>query len=95
MQLNNVGPYLSFIKKEYPKFLTENPNLSIADLRKLKTQEQYLQENNCKIAELAERKRLCAETKAFARQIHERRLNGIQSNLYKLNFFTLISYISA
>lgn len=89
LQLNNVGPYPLFIKKEYPKFLTEN--LSIADLRKLKRQEQHLQECNCKIAELAERKRLCAETKAFARQIHETRLNGIQSNFYI--FFALISYI--
>ncbi|XP_070163117.1 TBC1 domain family member 31 isoform X2 [Polyergus mexicanus] len=73
LQLNNIGPYPSFIKKDYPKFLTEN--LNIADLRKLKRQEQHLQECNCKIAELAERKRLYAETKAFARQIHETRLN--------------------
>lgn len=75
LQLNYIGPYPSFIKKEYPKFLTEN--LSIADLRKLKIQEQHLQECNRKIVEHAERKRLCAETKAFARQIHEARLNGI------------------
>ncbi|KMQ96654.1 wd repeat-containing protein 67-like protein [Lasius niger] len=44
LQLNHVGPYPSFIKTEYPKFLIEN--LSIADLRKFKTQEQYLQEYN-------------------------------------------------
>ncbi|GAB1858995.1 WD repeat-containing protein 67 [Camponotus japonicus] len=76
LQLNHIGPYPSFIKKEYPKFLAEN--LSIADLRKLKIQEQHLQECNRKIVEHAERKRLCAETKAFARQIHEARLNEIQ-----------------
>ncbi|EFN68061.1 WD repeat-containing protein 67 [Camponotus floridanus] len=75
LQLNHIGPYPSFIKKEYPKFLAEN--LSIADLRKLKIQEQHLQECNRKIVERADRKRLCTETKAFARQIHETRLNGI------------------
>ncbi|XP_072760455.1 TBC1 domain family member 31 [Anoplolepis gracilipes] len=76
LQLNHVGPYPLFIKKEYPKFLTEN--LNIADLKKLKIQEQYLQECNRKITELAERKRLCTETKAFTRQIHETRLNEVQ-----------------
>lgn len=75
LQLNHIGPYPSFIKKEYPKFLTEN--LSIVDLKKLKMQEQHLQECNCKIIERAERERLHAEAKAFARQIHETRLNGI------------------
>ncbi|XP_029156000.1 TBC1 domain family member 31 [Nylanderia fulva] len=74
LQLNHVGPYLEFIKTEYPKFLVEN--LNIADLRKLKTQE-HLQERNRKIAEL-ERKRLHAEAKAFAKQTHERRLNEVQ-----------------
>ncbi|XP_071578389.1 TBC1 domain family member 31 isoform X2 [Temnothorax nylanderi] len=74
-QLNHSGPYPSFISQEYPKFLTEN--LSIADLEKLKMQEQNLQEYNRRIADFEKRK-LHAETEAFAKQIHETRLNEVQ-----------------
>ncbi|KAG5325635.1 TBC31 protein, partial [Pseudoatta argentina] len=72
LQLNHSGPYPSFIS-EYPKFLTEN----LADLEKLKMQEQNLQEYNCRVADL-EKRRLYAETEAFARQIHEARINEVQ-----------------
>lgn len=75
LQLNHSGPYIWFISKEYPKFLTEN--LSIADLRQLKMQEQSLQEYNCKVADF-EKRRLHAETEAFAKQIHETRINEVQ-----------------
>lgn len=73
MQLNHSGPYPSFILKEYPKFIIEN--LNIADLGKLKMQEQNLQKYNCRIADFDQRK-LHAETEILPRQIHETKLNG-------------------
>ncbi|KAL6259911.1 hypothetical protein P5V15_009822 [Pogonomyrmex californicus] len=75
LQLNHSGPYLSFISKEYPKFLIEN--FSITDLEKLKMQEQNLHKYR-KITDLLEKRRLHAETKAFAKQIHETRMNEVQ-----------------
>jgi len=81
LQLNHSGPYLSFISKEYPKFITEN--LSVTDLRKLKMQKQNLQECNRRIADF-EKRRLHAETEAFAKQIHESRLNGKNIFIYFL-----------
>ncbi|KYN40726.1 WD repeat-containing protein 67 [Trachymyrmex septentrionalis] len=73
LQLNHSGPYPSFILEEYPKFLTEN----LLDLEKLKMQEQNLEEYNCRVADF-EKRRLHAETEAFARQIHEARINEVQ-----------------
>ncbi|XP_011869580.1 PREDICTED: TBC1 domain family member 31 isoform X2 [Vollenhovia emeryi] len=72
LELNHSGPYPLFISKEYPKLLTEN--FSVADLEKLKMQKHNLQECNRSIADF-EKRRLHAETEAFARQIHESRLN--------------------
>jgi len=86
LQLNHNGPYPSFISKEYPKFLTEN--LSIANLEKLKMQEQNLERYNCRVADL-EKRRLLAETEAFARQIHESRMNGILISIYIFSFNSL------
>lgn len=73
MQLNHSGPYLSFISKEYPKFIIEN--LNIADLGKLKMQEQNLPEYNRRITNF-DKTRLHTETETFPRQIHETKLNG-------------------
>ncbi|KYM96803.1 PREDICTED: TBC1 domain family member 31 [Cyphomyrmex costatus] len=78
LQLNHNGPYPSFISKEYPKFLTEN----LTDLKKLKMREQNLQECNCRVADF-EKRRLHAETEAFAKQIHETRLNEVQKCFQK------------
>lgn len=93
MQLNHKGPYPLFISTEYPKFLTEN--LSIASLDKLKMQEENLQEYKCRVADF-EKRRLHAETEAFARQIHETRINGkiyFLNCLYSLYNISLISSI--
>ncbi|XP_077260000.1 TBC1 domain family member 31 isoform X2 [Temnothorax americanus] len=75
LHVNHSGPYPSFMSQEYPKFLTEN--LSVADLEKLKMQEQSLQEYNRRRADFEKRK-LHTETEAFARQIHETRLSEAQ-----------------
>lgn len=44
-------------------------------------QEQNLQEYNCRVADF-EKRRLHAETEAFARQIHEARINGKIYSIY-------------
>ncbi|XP_011156483.1 TBC1 domain family member 31 [Solenopsis invicta] len=75
LQLHDNGPYPLFISKEYPKFLTES--FSIADLEKLKMQEENLQDYNHRLAD-SEKRKLRAETEAFARQIHETRINEVQ-----------------
>jgi len=46
-------------------------------------QEENLQEYNRKIADFAEKRRLQAETEAFARQIQERRMNEVQKCFQK------------
>ncbi|XP_012527193.1 TBC1 domain family member 31 [Monomorium pharaonis] len=84
LQLNDNGPYPSFISKEYPKFLAEN--FSVADLKKLKMQE-HLQQYDHRIVNF-EKRRLHAETEAFARQIHERRMSEVQK-CYQEHFSNL------
>ncbi|XP_012234043.1 TBC1 domain family member 31 [Linepithema humile] len=69
LQLNHTGPYPSFILKEYPKFLIDNSN-NFANLK--------MQECNHYTADLAERRRLHEENKAFLKQIHEARQNEVQ-----------------
>jgi len=85
LQLNHTGPYSSFILKEYPKFLIENSN-NVTNLAKLK-----MQECNHYTADLAERRRLHEENKAFLKQIHDARQNGTICNiLSSIKFLVII-----
>ncbi|KAI4490955.1 hypothetical protein M0802_010629 [Mischocyttarus mexicanus] len=77
IQLPEKGPYPPFILEDYPKFLTEE--LNVSQLQKLQKQKQILQRYKQQ-AILTEEKRLNDAAKAFMDEIHKKRLHEVKKS---------------
>ncbi|XP_043505720.1 TBC1 domain family member 31 [Polistes fuscatus] len=77
IQLPKKGPYPPFVLEDYPKFLTEE--LNISQLQKLQKQKQILQRYKQQ-AVLTEKKRLNNAAKAFMEEIHKKRLHEVKKS---------------
>lgn len=77
IQLPKKGPYPPFVLEDYPKFLTEE--LNISQLEKLQKQKQILRRYK-EQAVLTEEKRLNNAAKAFMEEIHKKRLHEVKKS---------------
>lgn len=73
IQLPEEGPYPPLVLEGYPKFLTEE--LNISQVPKLQKQKQILQKYKKEVV-LAEEIRLHDAVKAFMEKVHKNRLDG-------------------
>lgn len=73
IQLPEEGPYPPLVLEDYPKFLTEE--LNISQVPKLQKQKQILQRYKQEVV-LTEEIRLHDAVKAFMEEVHKNRLDG-------------------